>query len=75
MRTETTRRVVSCGAGGLTPLGVRIPDPVFCPGWLTPGEKNRKEYGSNGNPPVWVNDVRRWPCLRRPGMSYVVPSD
>jgi len=31
---HTTSAIKRCGAGGLVPLGVRIPPPVHCPDWL-----------------------------------------
>lgn len=41
-----------CGAGGLTPLGVRIPPPVHCPDWPTSQESD--EPGCpKGEPHAW----------------------
>ncbi len=44
-------REVSFGAGGLAPLGVRIPPPVYCPG--LPTGLYRKRYRNRKKPNAW----------------------
>ena len=42
-----------CGAGGLTPLGVRIPPPVHCPDRFTSQSTGRGRGNPKGKPHAW----------------------